>query len=56
MNEMIEKIERIVTTDNTGYTAHFVCPNRLTPTSYSPRTLGEIQMMKEVFEKCPIKM
>ena len=27
MNEMIEKIERIATADNTSYTAHFVRPN-----------------------------
>ena len=27
---------------NTGYTANFVCPNRLTPTSYSSKTLYAI--------------
>ena len=27
---------------NMGYTAHFVRSNRLTPTSYSPNTLGDI--------------
>ncbi|HOM04647.1 MAG TPA: hypothetical protein PLU67_04030 [Candidatus Kapabacteria bacterium] len=29
---------------NTGYTAHFVRPNRLTPTSYSPKTLCFIKI------------
>lgn len=27
---------------NTGYTAHFDRPNRITPTSYSPKMLGDI--------------
>jgi len=27
---------------NTGYTAHSVRPNRLTPTSYSPKTLSSL--------------
>jgi len=39
---MEEKIRNFnAASPNTGYTAHFVRPNRLTPTSYSPRTLGE---------------
>ena len=31
-----------MTSPNTGYTAHFVRPNWLSPTSYSPRTLSAI--------------
>jgi len=30
----------LTTSDNTDYTAHFIRPNRLTPTSYSPKPLA----------------
>ena len=36
---------------NTGYTAHFVRPNRLSPTSYSPKTLGEtVALLEKKYE------
>lgn len=42
MNKPYDSFACVAPSPNTGYTAHFVRQNRLTPTSYSPRPLDEI--------------
>jgi hypothetical protein len=44
MNELSALLRKAMTLSgayNTGYTVRFAHPNRLTPTSYSPKPLGD---------------
>ena len=40
---------------NTGYMAHFVRPNRLSPTSYSPILLSEMPSFNEEIEHVKVE-
>lgn len=41
LSALLRKASTLAGAYNTGYTAHYIRLNRLTPTSYSPIPLGE---------------